>query len=322
MGRKTSRMMGGKDDDRGHLRFRGPVVFRDRGGKAHDHTHARSTTDQRLLDVQKDADWLHTDPWRVLRIQSEFVEGFGALAEIPRAVTVFGSARAEVDSPYYKKGVEVGRALHEAGYGVITGGGPGLMEAANRGCAEAGGLSIGLGIELPHEQNLNAWVNLGLNFRYFFVRKTMFLKYSQAFVCLPGGFGTMDELFEALVLVQTGKVTRYPIVLIGTEFWSGLVDWIRDRLISEKMVSPEDPDLFLVTDDVEEAVGYITTKHEGFVEELGRQLEENSLSHSQRAGILRSVGKLAEDGDASSSEPSTGDAPDQDPSDGGSSRDA
>lgn len=247
----------GEHDTTSPFIFQGPVMRRGEGRRI----APNSTTDQRLLDEQPNSDWLHTDPWRVMRIQAEFVEGFGALAEIPKAVAVWGSARTTEDHPWYQLGCEVGRLLHEAGYGVITGGGPGLMEAANRGCAEAGGLSIGLGIELPHEQRLNDWVNLGLNFRYFFVRKTMFLKYAQAFVCLPGGFGTLDELFEALVLVQTGKVRRFPIVLVGTDYWSGLVEWIRGRMVSEGLVSAEDPDLFLLTDDPEEAVAYVAAAH-------------------------------------------------------------
>ena len=246
-----------KDYSKKHppVRFRGPVQLR------RSQREADSTTDQRLLDQRNDADWLHTDPWRVLRIQSEFVEGFGALAEIPAAVTVFGSARIEPNTPLYETGRRLGEALNDAGYGVITGGGPGLMEAVNRGACETDGLSIGLGIELPHEQGLNEWVDLGLNFRYFFVRKTMFLKYSQAFVCLPGGFGTLDELFEALCMVQTGKMTRYPIVLLGSEFWSGLVKWIKTRLVNDGMISPEDVNLIHVTDSVSDAVAHIEKAH-------------------------------------------------------------
>lgn len=240
-------------NSKNNLRWRGPVRYSHSADKPSD---LGSTTDQRLLDHRNRADWLHTDPWRVLRIQSEFVEGFGALAEIPPAFTVFGSARVAEDSKEYALGRELGAEIARAGYAVITGGGPGLMEAANRGCSEAEGLSIGLGIELPHEQGLNDWVDVGLNFRYFFVRKTMFLKYSQAFFCLPGGFGTLDELFEALVMVQTEKITRFPIVLMGTRFWGGLVDWIEDRLIEEKMISPEDRNLILVTDSVSEAVAH------------------------------------------------------------------
>src|SRR5689334_10811990 len=186
-------------NERPDEKVRGPVVLR------RERRDELTTTDQRLLDSRGPSDWVHTDPWRVLRIQAEFVEGFGALAEVPRAVTVFGSARTPRDHPEYRLGRDIGAALAGAGFAAITGGGPGAMEAVNRGCSEAGGLSIGLGIELPFEQGLNDWVDLGINFRYFFARKTMFVKYSQAFVCLPGGFGTLDELFEALTLVQTKK---------------------------------------------------------------------------------------------------------------------
>ena len=205
-------------------------------------------------DRRGPTDWVHTDPWRVLRIQSEFVEGFGLLAELPRAVSVFGSARTPQDSPHYASGVAIGAALAEAGYAVITGGGPGAMEAANRGASEAGGLSVGLGIELPFEQELNEWVDVGIAFRYFFVRKTMFVKYAQAFVILPGGFGTLDELFEALTLVQTRKVTRFPVVLFGSEYWSGLVDWLRTTMVPAATIKDSDLDLFTVTDDVDEVV--------------------------------------------------------------------
>ncbi|MET4049811.1 Rossman fold protein, TIGR00730 family [Rhodococcus sp. 1163] len=229
-------------------RHKGPVTLR-RGRNTES-----STSDQRLLDQRGTGNWNHTDTWRVLRIQSEFVEGFGALAEVPRAVSVFGSARTPRDHDEYKSARELGSALAVAGFAVITGGGPGIMEAANRGASSVDGYSIGLGIELPFEQGLNDWVDLGIDFRYFFVRKTMFVKYSQAFICLPGGFGTLDELFEALTLVQTGKVTRFPIVLIGTEFWSGLISWIKDTLVAQGKVSPADLDLIRCTDSVEEAV--------------------------------------------------------------------
>jgi uncharacterized protein (TIGR00730 family) len=226
---------------------RGPVTLR-RGQVQ------STTTDQRLLDTRGPTDWVHTDPWRVLRIQTEFVEGFGLLAELPRAISVFGSARTPRDSADYAMGRRLGGALAGAGWAVITGGGPGAMEAANRGASEAGGLSVGLGIELPFEQSLNEWVDLGIEFRYFFARKTMFVKYSQGFICLPGGFGTLDELFEALTLVQTRKVNLFPVVLMGTAFWSPLVDWMCSTLEAGGFVSPGDVGLLTLTDDVDEAV--------------------------------------------------------------------
>ncbi|MCW2699443.1 MAG: hypothetical protein JWQ45_978 [Blastococcus sp.] len=235
-------------------RHRGPVVLR--GGEPTT-TDQGSTTDQRLLDLRGPTDWVHTDPWRVLRIQSEFVEGFGLLAELPRAVSVFGSARTPRDHPHYAAGVAIGAALAQAGYAVITGGGPGAMEAANRGASEAGGLSVGLGIELPFEQDLNEWVDVGIAFRYFFVRKTMFVKYAQAFVILPGGFGTLDELFEALTLVQTRKVTRFPVILYGTEYWAGLLAWIRSTLAETGTINAADLDLITVTDDIGEVMSVI-----------------------------------------------------------------
>jgi len=229
----------------------GPVVRRG------DQVQA-GTTDQRLLDSEGPSEWVHTDPWRVLRIQSEFIEGFGTLAELPPAISVFGSARTLPDSPEYAAGVAIGRALVEAGFAVITGGGPGAMQAANQGAVEARGISVGLGIELPFEQGLNQYVDLGLNFRYFFVRKTMFVKYAQGFVVLPGGLGTLDELFEALTLVQTTKVTRFPIVLFGTQYWSGLIDWLKNTVIAQGKASEADLLLFHVTDDVEEAISLVT----------------------------------------------------------------
>ncbi|MBC2875144.1 MULTISPECIES: LOG family protein [Streptomyces] len=218
----------------------------------------QGTTDQHLLDTRGTADWVHEDPFRVLRIQSEFVEGFGALAELPPAISVFGSARTRRDSPEYEAATAIGRGLVEAGFAVITGGGPGAMEAANKGAMEAGGVSVGLGIELPFEQGINPYVNLGVDFRYFFVRKTMFVKYASGFVVLPGGLGTLDELFEALTLVQTKKVTRFPIVLFGSEYWRGLVRWIEDTLVAEGKVGAHDLQLFHVTDDVEEAITLVT----------------------------------------------------------------
>jgi uncharacterized protein (TIGR00730 family) len=213
-----------------------------------------STTDQRLLDTRGASDWVHTDPWRVLRIQSEFVEGFGSLAELGPAVSVFGSARTAQDDPDYALGEQLGRELVGAGFAVITGGGPGAMEAANKGACEAGGVSVGLGIELPFETGFNDYVDMGVNFRYFFARKTMFVKYAQGFVVLPGGFGTLDELFEALTLVQTRKVTSFPIVLLGQDYWAGLVEWLKNTVLARGNVSPADLDMFTLTDSVEEAV--------------------------------------------------------------------
>ena len=225
---------------RRHTHLKGPVTLR--GSKV-----PGTTTDQRLLDSRGPSDWVHTDPWRVMRIQAEFVEGFGALAELGPAISVFGSARTPRDSPTYDLGVRLGAALVEQGYAVITGGGPGAMEAANKGALEAGGTSVGLGIELPFESGLNDYVEIGVNFRYFFARKTMFAKYSQGFVVLPGGFGTFDELFEAVTLVQTGKVTSFPIMLVGTEFWSGMLDWFRSTILPAGVVSEKDLALIQVT---------------------------------------------------------------------------
>jgi uncharacterized protein (TIGR00730 family) len=229
---------------------RGPVLLRRAQIEA-------GTTDQRLLDSRGPSDWVHTDPWRVLRIQSEFVEGFGLLAELPAAVSVFGSARTKPDNPEYATARALGGALAQAGFAVITGGGPGAMEAVNRGASEAGGVSVGLGIELPFEQSLNEWVDIGVNFRYFFARKTMFVKYAQAFVIMPGGFGTLDEMFEALTLVQTQKVTRFPVILLGTQYWSGLVQWLRDSVLPGGKINAPDLDLLHVTDDVDDAVARI-----------------------------------------------------------------
>ncbi len=228
-------------------KFKGPIRLR-RGQVD------TTTTDQRLLDSRGPTDWVHTDPWRVLRIQAEFVEGFGALADLGPAIAVFGSARTPEDHPEYAWGEEVGRKLAENGFAVVTGGGPGGMEAANKGASEAGGVSVGLGIELPFEAGLNQWVDKGINFRYFFARKTMFVKYSQGYVVLPGGVGTLDELFEAMTLVQTKKVTSFPIVLLGTAYWGGLVEWMRSTLLAGGKIKETDLDMLVVTDDVDEAV--------------------------------------------------------------------
>lgn len=247
--------MGMQSDQTKRRRRQGPVTLR---GKAIPST----TTDQRLLDSRGPSDWVHTDPWRVLRIQAEFVEGFGLLADLPHAVSIFGSARTKRDNEEYALAERIGASLTEAGYTVITGGGPGIMEAANRGAVDAGGVSVGLGIELPFEQSLNDYVDVGIEFRYFFVRKTMFVKYSQAFVVLPGGFGTLDELFEAITLVQTKKITRFPIVLVGTEFWGGLLDWVKNQMLPAGKISKEDLDLVHLTDDPNEVVEIVKRAHE------------------------------------------------------------
>jgi uncharacterized protein (TIGR00730 family) len=222
-----------------------------------------TTTDQRLLDSRGPANWVHTDPWRVLRIQSEFVEGFGTLAELGPAVAVFGSARTSPEDPSFLNAERLGRRLAEAGLAVITGGGPGIMEAANKGAAEAGGVSVGLGIELPFESGLNPYVNLGINFRYFFARKTMFVKYAQGFVVMPGGFGTLDELFEALTLVQTQKVTSFPVVLFGSSYWQGLLDWFADTALAHGAIGQRDLDLLQLTDDLDEAVALVRAGRAG-----------------------------------------------------------
>ncbi|CUR56303.1 conserved hypothetical protein [metagenome] len=228
-------------------RYKGPVLMR------RDQID-ESTTDQRLLDSRGESDWVHTDPWRVLRIQAEFVEGFGTLSELGPAIGVFGSARTSRNDPFYATGEELGRKLVQAGFAVMTGGGPGAMEAANKGASEAGGKSVGLGIELPFESGLNEWVKLGINFRYFFARKTMFVKYSRGFAVLPGGLGTFDELFEALTLVQTKKVTSFPVALIGVDYWSGLIGWLRETVLADGKISQSDLDLLTLTDDIDEVV--------------------------------------------------------------------
>ncbi len=235
-------------------RRQGPVTLR--GGQI-----PATTTDQRLLDRRGPADWVHTDPWRVLRIQAEFVEGFGLLAELGPAVAVFGSARTQSGAAEYQTAERIAAGLVKAGYAIITGGGPGIMEAANKGAVEGGGVSVGLGIELPLEMGLNDYVEVGLEFRYFFVRKTCFIKYSQAFVVLPGGFGTMDELFEALTLVATGKITKFPIVLVGRSYWSGLLSWLQDTMLGRANIGHAEFGLINVADDPDEVVQIIREAH-------------------------------------------------------------
>jgi hypothetical protein len=215
---------------------------------------AHVTQDEQLLETPKLDEFKHTDTWRVFRIMGEFVEGFDELATVTRGVSIFGSARTSPDNPYYAAAQETAALLVGAGYAVITGGGPGIMEAANRGAFEAKGVSIGCNIELPFEQGANKYQTRSLTFKYFFVRKTMFVKYSTAFIIFPGGFGTLDELFEALTLIQTRKVRNFPVVLVGKQFWGGMMDWLRGAVLAEKNISEEDLFLLHCTDSPAEAV--------------------------------------------------------------------
>lgn len=226
---------------------RGPILLRG-------HQIPDSTTDARLLAPGQDSAWVHSDPWRVMRIQAEFVEGFGALADLGPAISVFGSARTAPGEPDYELARDIAARLVADDFAVITGGGPGIMEAANLGAVEADGISVGLGIELPFEQGMNDYVDLGINFRYFFIRKMMFVKYSLGFIVLPGGYGTLDELFEALTLVQTRKVESFPVILVGREYWGGLAEWLEKSVLAEGMMSPGDEKLFTVVDTAEEAI--------------------------------------------------------------------
>lgn len=214
------------------------------------------TEDQILLEVpsQAERDFTDTDPWRIFKIMGEFVEGFDGLARVTRGVSVFGSARIKPDTPYYEAAVETGRLLAKAGFAVITGGGPGIMEAANKGAYEAGGSSIGCNIELPFEQGANPYLTTSITFNYFFVRKVMFVKYAVAFIIFPGGFGTMDELFEALTLIQTRKIRNFPIILFGREYWRRLLDWIEETMLPAGIIAPQDLKLLFVSDSPQEAV--------------------------------------------------------------------
>ena len=235
-----------------------------------------TTEDEKLLErrpkVEGRPEFIDSDPWRALRILSEFVEGFDALASVGPAVTIFGSARVPEGAPDYELARGIARRLAEHGFAIITGGGPGIMEAANRGCREGGGLSIGCNIELPHEQGLNAYVDLGVEFKYFFARKTMFVKYADAFVILPGGFGTLDELFEALTLIQTGKIRDFPVVLVGSAYWQGLIDWMRATQVAAGTITENDVALLKVTDDPDEVAEiirqYVAASHpEDFIQD-------------------------------------------------------
>jgi hypothetical protein len=261
----------------------------------------QETEDERLLARRPIRQVLDTttDAWRVFRIMGEFVEGFDTLARLGPAISIFGSARVTPDDPMYAAAERVARRLAEEGFGVITGGGPGIMEAANRGAAEAGGDSVGCNIELPFEQGMNAYVNIAINFRYFFVRKTMFVKYAEAFVIFPGGFGTMDELFEALTLIQTGKVRDFPVILFGAAYWQGLLNWIQQTMLAEGKIGTPDLDLLVVTDSVDETVDTILECYEKHcakaraISEAARLAEPDGIRpRSGRGGFRPAVPRM------------------------------
>ena len=237
----------------------------------------RPTEDQELLQRRMGIEFQTTDTWRTLRIMGEFVEGFDALAGVGPAVSIFGSSRVRRSDRHYRLARRLGARLVREGFAVITGGGPGIMEAANRGAQEAGGLSIGCNIELPFEQDINPYVDLGIEFRYFFVRKTMFVKYAEAFVIFPGGLGTLDELFEALTLIQTGKIEHFPVVLIGRDYWRGLMNWVVSTVLEEGKISPDDLDLATVTDDLDEVVRVIVDRHEARQHMLAERRAEDLI---------------------------------------------
>ncbi|HEX2193762.1 MAG TPA: TIGR00730 family Rossman fold protein [Candidatus Limnocylindria bacterium] len=264
-------------------RRRGAVVMRGR-------TRPGRTEDQELLRPRPLPEFRETDTWRTLRIVGEFVEGFDALAEVGPAVSVFGSARVGRRNRYYAAARRVAAALGREGYAIITGGGPGIMEAANRGARDAGVLSVGCNIELPFEQGLNEYVDLGMEFRYFFVRKTMFVKYAEGFVIFPGGFGTLDELFESLTLIQTGKVQHFPVVLYGTDYWGGLLQWIRDKPLYEEKISPEDLDLLLVTNDVDEACRAIVDSRRDRQRGEQREAQEQASQRAAKEAMQQAAG--------------------------------
>ena len=262
-------------------RRRGALVVRGSG------TADRRTEDLKLLRSQEPTfSFQETDTWRTLRIMGEFVEGFDALAEIGPAVTIFGSARVGRRNRYYGAARRLAAELARQGFAIITGGGPGIMEAANRGAREGGGLSIGCNIELPFEQGLNEYVDLGMEFRYFFVRKVMFVKYAEGFVIFPGGFGTLDELFEALTLIQTGKVEHFPVVLYGKDYWEGMMQWIREKPLYEEKVSPEDLELLTITDDIGEACEAIARhrrdKGQGRAEAASRRATKEAVQDAAK----------------------------------------
>jgi uncharacterized protein (TIGR00730 family) len=232
-----------------------------------------ATQDEQLLESPRADEFTHTDPWRVFRIMGEFVEGFDELATLSRGIAIFGSARTKPDDPDYQAAQETAALLSAQGFAVITGGGPGIMEAANRGAFEAGGLSIGCNIELPFEQRPNAYQTLSLTFKYFFVRKMMFVKYSLAFVIFPGGFGTFDELFEALTLIQTRKIRNFPVVLFGKQYWSGMLAWLREEALRGGKIAEHDLDLFRITDSPAE-VAEIVTRSQSTLTEMDNAISD------------------------------------------------
>lgn len=244
------------------------------------------TEDERLLTAPRQAEFTHGDPWRVLRIMSEFVEGFDRLTDVYPAVTIFGSARTRPDHPDYQSAVETARRLGEAGLNIITGGGPGIMQAGNEGARQAGVLSIGLNIELPFEQGVNPHVDLALQFRYFFARKTMFVKYALGYVVFPGGYGTMDELFEALTLIQTGKIKNFPVVLFGQAYWQGLLDWLRAAALTTGKIAAGDLDLVLVTDSPATACEHIVR---AIQDSSWREAQETAAREAERLARTRAA---------------------------------
>jgi uncharacterized protein (TIGR00730 family) len=271
----------GHTNGNGHDKRRsGRVTYRPKAAEMLT-VHAR-TEDERLLSPRHRPAFLDSDPWRSLRILAEFVEGFDALAAVGKAVTIFGSARIHEGDPYYAKARELAALLAGEGFAVITGGGPGIMEAANRGCHEAGGLSVGCNIELPHEQSVNPYVDLGVEFRYFFARKVMFVKYADGFAIFPGGFGTLDELFESLTLIQTGKIRHFPVVLIGTEYWGGLLDWLRREAVARGTIDESDLDLMRCTDDMAEACAWLTAASSRRAQEAAKDDRAAEKSVGQR----------------------------------------
>ena len=253
-------------------------------------TNTGRTEDEKLLSRKTEAPHpdTTTDAWRVLRIMGEFVEGFEALTTLGPAVSIFGSARTKPDDPYYEAARQTAKLLATEGFSVITGGGPGIMEAANLGTREGGGVSVGCNIELPFEQGMNAYVDVAINFRYFFVRKTMFVKYAEAFIIFPGGFGTMDELFESLTLIQTGKVRNFPVVLFGREYWQGMLDWLRNTMLKDNKISEEDLELLIITDSPDEAVDVVVKCYD----ENCSQMEAQSVAETvkPRGGFKRAPG--------------------------------